>query len=67
MNVSVSSQLSNEGSVTDSGVLLTDTLLMVVLTLHGDGGMRQGGVIHATWHMYTHTRERVDIAHPCSI
>ena len=35
MNVSVSSQLSNEGSVTDSGVLLTDTLLMVVLTLHG--------------------------------
>ena len=39
MNVSVSSQLSNEGSVTDSGVLLTDTLLMVVLTLYGDGSM----------------------------
>ena len=33
MNVSISSQLSNEGSVTDSGALLTDTLLMVVLTL----------------------------------
>ena len=48
MNVSVSSQLSNEGSVTDSGALLTDTLLMVVLTLHGDGGMWQGGIIHVT-------------------
>ena len=33
MNVSISSQLSNDGSVTDSGALLTDTLVMVVLTL----------------------------------
>ena len=35
VNVSVSSQLSNEGRFTDSGALLTDTLVMVVLTLRG--------------------------------
>ena len=34
VNVSISSQLSNDGSVTESGALLTDTFVMVVLTLH---------------------------------
>ena len=67
MNVSVSSQLSNEGSVTDSGVLLTDTLLMVVLTLHGDGGMWEGSIIHVTVvcaHVYKRKcRDRVPTWH----
>ena len=41
MNVSVSSQLSNEGSVTNSGPLLTDTLVMVVLTLARVGKVQE--------------------------
>ena len=34
VNVSVSSVLSKEGSVTDSGAVLSDILLNVVLTLY---------------------------------
>ena len=60
MNVSVSSELSNEGSVTDSGVLLTDTLLMVVLTLHRDGGNWQGYITVVCPHEHVYKRKRRD-------
>ena len=47
VNVSVSSQLSNEGSITDSGALLTDTLAMVVLTLVACVGNVHGSILVA--------------------
>ena len=70
MNVSVSSLLSNEGSVTDSGVLLTDTLLMVVLTLHGWWHMaRKHNTFYSGVCTCTYIQERVsaEIARPRSI
>ena len=49
--MSISSQLPNEGSVTDSGALLTDTLLMVVLTL-SDGSWKNAQKLVLTCKLY---------------
>ena len=54
VNVSVSSQLSKEGSVTDSGALLTDTLVMVVLTLHGVSRKSGGKKKQNNFSVYMH-------------